>query len=385
MDVRKRLLILALGFGLMGIGAYQINHQKSKHYQEKRRHCPRSAGFHSAHYSILDKTDFPESAYQTMFSRTFGVQDGQSLQVDIPIGDVRIETSERNKAHIEFKMASHDSRKAKAFFDRLMFNVTQEGSLVRVFSQKDRHWSTWEDDPSGNANIRVILRIPKSFNVHIRTGIGDISTQALVGEVRLSSDAGDISTESISGNTIEIQTEAGDISTGNLTGNVRIDTNAGDINLGVVKAFHRLDIHSAAGSIEADQLHANQISIRSEAGDIAVREVKGTTEIKTQAGNISIQHMFGKLEAISEAGDVEVRLHECSGASLDTETGDIEISVPESFGAILDLKGSEVEVSSEIATQQNDTGTIRTELNGGGPLIEARTGVGSISLTAFDH
>lgn len=383
MDTRKRLVILALGFGLMGIGAYQMYHHKAKRYQELRRHCHRSINVHTGIQVFGETTDFPESAYKTMLTRKFAVQDAQHLQVQIPIGDVRIETVEHHEASVEFRMAAHNSQKAKHFFDRLRFESTQEGSLIRVFSHKDRHWSTWEDDPSGNANIRIVIQIPRSFNVQVKTGIGDISTQALRGEVRLSSDAGDILTDSIIGNTIEIQTEAGDITTGNLTGNVRIDTNAGDISLGVVKAYHRLDIHSAAGSIEADQLHANQITIRSEAGDISIREVKGTTEVKTQAGNISIQHMFGKLEALSEAGDVNVRLHECSGASLDTQIGNIEILVPESFGALLDFEGTEIQLPNKVPSETDIKGSVSTEINGGGSLIEARAGAGTIRLSAF--
>lgn len=390
MDSSKRMTVLALGFGLLGIGGYRIYTQCAQHAckmdgdrMEYMDRCER----HHRHGSFRDvalnwEAPTSDPRYQTMMAKQFAVQPNEWLAVDVPIGDVVVETADIQEARIEVRMAAQDELLGRAFFQDMKFSADRNGKTVRITSSKDvRIWNRWNGQ-NGDARFQIVVLIPKSFNIQLMSGSGNLSVADLEGSAQLWSQAGDIVTNNIQGAEIKVQTAAGDVQMGNLKGRVRIESKAGDVRLGKVEAHDLLSIFTEAGDIEAGTLSAAQISIQTAAGNISVTDIAGDTDIRSLAGNINIAHMSGHLEAATETGDVQVKVHECEGTSVKSKTGDIDIEMPAGSGVQIHAEGNQLDVSGSFAFEgrQNDR-MMQGEMNGGGVVVNVSATEGAVQIS----
>ena len=160
----------------------------------------------------------------------------------------------------------------------------------------------------------------------------------------------------------DISTEDGDIFLGDLDGSVVLNSSDGDIEVGRIRGDD-LNIETSDGDITADAIEARQTDIRTSDGDIDIRAVGGSIRATTSDGDIRVR--------LAQAGDVRLR----------TSDGDITIYAPMSLKAEIDFDGEDLNVDRGFAitgrlTRRRVSGT----LNGGGPLIQAGTHDGSITL-----
>jgi len=113
----------------------------------------------------------------------------------------------------------------------------------------------------------------------------------------------------------------------------------------------------------------------------AQRLEAGRIQVRTGDGDVTLEHVSGSVEAATGDGDVCIHLEAPAPVLVGTGDGDICISTAGPFGVELDLRGGEIVLPSGIAFD----GTIspraaRGSINGGGPLITAVTGDGTVTI-----
>lgn len=279
---------------------------------------------------------------EVVIDKTFEVRNGEFLDVEIVHADVNITTNTTDQVQVKVRLDGRDMTRAKAWFDAMEFDVFQDGNRVVVVARSPRN--NWNNRNSGGARINVDVSMPSEFNVNMQTTHGDVVMGDLRGDVLMRTSHGDVELQNIRGREVAITTSHGDIKARNLLAElVELRTSHSDINLGTVVS-RRFKAHTS---------HS----------DVNVEDVSGETEIRTSHG------------------DIRANVSGSESASFVTSHGDVTVYTARDSKADLDLSGAKVRVSSEF-TLSGDVRKDRVDarINGGGPLLHARTTHGSVDL-----
>src|SRR6266699_3377571 len=125
-----------------------------------------------------------------------------------------------------------------------------------------------------------------------------------------------------------------------------------------------LVLHRHSVRVEVSMPRQGDLNLHTGDGDIRVVNISGDFRVDSGDGNLEIRSADGTLNADTRDGNIALRLPSDFAADLDAETGDgrVNIDFP------LTTNGSAKER------------TARGKINGGGALLELRTGDGNIDL-----
>ena len=165
-----------------------------------------------------------------------------------------------------------------------------------------------------------------------------------------------------------------------------------------------LDLHSGDGKIIAENLNGH-VTLDSGDGDIRVNAGKGSFDVATGDGRVECHSIEGDLKAETKDGGVRIDgvftsldLHTgdgtidadarpgsrmTSGWSVRSGDGNVNLGLPEGFSADVDVHTGDghitvnFPVTVEGSLREN---AIRGKINGGGQLLEIKTGDGNITV-----
>jgi hypothetical protein len=262
--------------------------------------------------------------------KSFKVRSGGTLYIDIDQGNVEVESVRGDLVRIEIirSVDVDDRDEAKSIFARHDLSIEQDGNNVSIESRFDQSSNRWRL-PRGRERVRIEVRVqvPQHFNVDFSSGVGNVAIGSVRGEVKG-------------------RTGAGNIDIGAVDGVVSVASGSGNVQL-----------RGASGRVEA----------RTGAGNVELRDVKGEIDVNTGAGNIAAaitQQPRGESRLASGAGNVTVYLSDRVGvyvsaeASVGSATNDFSLPV----------EGKWMRKSFE------------GRINGGGPGLRIRTGVGNVMV-----
>ena len=281
---------------------------------------PAAFGNAASHFDVKD----------TIKSDPYKVESGGTLYIDLDRGNIEVKTTPRNVVTIELERSVDvdDRDDAKRLFEQHDYAFEQKGDDVFIRSRYDDSsglFGRWRNQ--GKFKLRVIVRVPEAYNIDFTSGAGNVEIADLEGEV-------------------EGRTGAGNIDIGAVDGDVDVTSGSGNIEVaGVTKS----------------------VSVESGAGNIELRDLQGEVEARTGAGNVVAyisQQPDGSSELESGAGNVTVFLSESIAVDVEAESG---------MGAAstdfpLEVEGKWMSKSFE------------GEVNGGGPDLYLRSGVGNVAL-----
>lgn len=187
-------------------------------------------------------------------------------------------------------------------------------------------------------------------------------------DLRLKNSGGDISIATING-TISGKTSLGNVEMNGLKGEVKFSTSGGNTN--VRKSFGRLYIDNKMGNI-------------------TLTEFVGDIKVSTPGGRVKLNEVKGEIHAKSSMGGGFIKgVRENKGIYTETSGGNIKIEVQKNISANIDADAQIIGggVACDLPVTMSgkfDGGRIRGTINGGGPLIYARTSMGYIRIVAVD-
>ncbi len=158
-----------------------------------------------------------------------------------------------------------------------------------------------------------------------------------------------------------IKTSGGHINASNLSGNQQLKTSGGHIELAML-----------SGTVDAN----------TSGGHISGQELNGEIELKTSGGHINLENIDGSLDARTSGGHINASLLSINGSlNLKTSGGNIDIAIPGNTPLELNLAGTFVNANIDNFSGKIERNKVNGELNGGGPLLSARTSGGTVSLS----
>lgn len=322
-------------------------------------------------------------------SKTFAVSKGGTLSINIQIGDVEIQTWEKNEVKIVYE-ADGDEEEDEWNEEPL---ISHQGNKVSI-------------NASGWQSSDYEITIPSHFNIDAKVQAGDIKlNSSLTGDFKVATSGGDIYFADIKGNvsvktgggdvrggtahSLNIESFGGDISLGSVTIEANVVTYGGNIRMKDIK--RNAKIKTAGGNVQLGSI-GGDASVKSGGGNIKVGSVAGALTVSTGGGNIKIDEISKNTEINTGAGNIEFLL--ANGFSAEVEAvsnaGNINIGVPSNAKVFIIAETQTVWGSDDSSIRsdypedthdKNSKGSRKIyKLNGGGKNVELKTIFGEIRI-----
>lgn len=335
--MRDRLTFLLLGLLLL-LSLLNFREAFSRFWPFQADHVVREVAWAAGEAVAAGGTDL-------LLDRRFAVGTGGRLEVQTRHADVEIVPGREGEVHVEILLSGDDLEAARRFYTALRFTVEQEGEAVRIVTRPERRAS--EENDTGDAHILVRAYIPATFRTAAAIAHGDLTAGVLHGPMTLAATHGDLTTDRLSGPALSLRTTHGDLAARHLEG----------------EAVHLAATH---GDIGVEALHAGVFSARATHGDI------------------DLPHTTGSAEVDSRHGDVVLGLAATAGSRIRSQHGDVRLHLPAGLAADVDLAAAHVGLAHGLRFEgMHQEGRATGRLNGGGPLLDARTSHGSIQVAAY--
>lgn len=274
---------------------------------------------------------------------TFDINTPGSLDVETAGGHITVKGSSTNSVRVEMYVRKNGRNllPEDTDLDDWDIDISQSGSSVNAIAKSQQNnWNLFRGN--NNLSISFVVYTPREMSSNLRTSGGHIEAQGLSGNQK-------------------IKTSGGHLELANLEGTIEARTSGGHI-----------DITDVTGDLNA----------RTSGGHIDVSNSEGTVKVKTSGGHIKLADISGTVEASTSGGGISADLSTIEQyAELSTSGGNVNINIPEQLGVDLNLRGSYVSTNLQNFSGDVDKDEVRGKLNGGGPMISARTSGGSVSVS----
>ena len=362
--------------------------------------------------------------------KSFTVKKGDLLEVSTRMGNITIDTWEKNEVNVMVKNII-DS-------EIPLLTMVQSGNKVEVkFKGTDSNRIEFEisipskfdlDLSTGGGNITVKKDLDGKIDAS--TAGGNISVMNIIGKADISTAGGNITVGDINskadistaGGSIkvgdinsdaDISTAGGDMKIGNINGKADVSTAGGNIKIGYIKGG--ADVSSAGGNISVDNIDGNadistgggnvkvgtvsgSADLNTGGGNISLEAATGKVDVNTGAGNIKLENIKGSIEANTGAGNINAKLipDGKSVSELNSGVGDITLYVPETAKVTIvatvtvhmwndnesELQNIKSEFVPTTVNRYRNKKQIEAtfNLNGGGSKIELNAAMGKIEI-----
>ncbi|MBV8890392.1 MAG: DUF4097 family beta strand repeat protein [Acidobacteria bacterium] len=246
--------------------------------------------------------------------------------------EMRVETNDA-----EIRVSAGDLKNVEAVVTAQGYKIGSGGVTITEHQVGDRielnlHTPSFHVFPFGlHKSVRVELNVPRDSDLDLHSGDGNITVENVSGTIMLRSGDGAIRVNAGKGS-FHIETGDGRVECRSIEGELRAETKDGAVQIDGL--FTALDLHTGDGSIDAEARPGSRML--------------SPWSVRTGDGNVNL----GLPDGFS--------------ADVDVHTGDGHIT--------LDFP---VTVESGASLRQN---AIRGKINGGGELLEIKTGDGNIRL-----
>ncbi|MEM1128652.1 MAG: DUF4097 family beta strand repeat-containing protein [Bacteroidota bacterium] len=266
---------------------------------------------------------------QDSIKESFEVEPGGTLYIDADQGSIEIEAVREQSVQIEV-IRIVDGRRADAdrLFETHTVEMSERDGDVTIRSEIDNEdsiWNAWRGKVQLKVRIRV--RIPEDYDVDFETGAGNVWVADAIGDIEGRTGAGNVDLEAISGD----------------------------------------------------------VDIRSGAGNITLEDIFGDIDLRSGAGNVSVRGARGYVDAATGAGNLTAELTEQPNedCSFETGAGNVTVYINDDLQVDVDAVAAMGSASTDFPIEVQGKWMKKSfegSLNGGGPEIRLRAGVGNVTL-----
>ncbi len=283
-----------------------------------------------------------------VIKKSFDMNSGGLLVLKTDTGSISVDTHDDNQVSVEVEIDGLDDNE---------FEVSFAQDKDRLMVTGDKLSSSWG---WGNQRVHFDIRVPKNFNLDLRTAGGSISVSDLTGQVEVATSGGSLNFGNIVG-PVNGRTSGGSITVDGVEGDIEVKTSGGSLNLGDIK-----------GDLKA----------RTSGGSINLGTVSGSADVATSGGSIRIKEISGELEASTSGGSIEVTLSDSLKSSVDLSTsgGNITVRLDEKVSFTLNARGSRIKSDFPVNGETSAEYRLKGDVNGGGPKMTLKTANGTIYI-----
>jgi hypothetical protein len=240
---------------------------------------------------------------------TFNTPEPISVDVELGVGDIRIEASVRTETAVEVR-PSDPARKADVTAAEQTRVEFANGHLLVKTPSGWRQWMPHR----GDGSIDVEIGLPEGSRVRVEAGVGAVHSRGRLGECECKVGVGDIRLDE--------------------TGRLNLKTGAGDISM--ERAAGKVEIVTGSGAVRIGSIDGTA-AVKNSSGDTWIGEVSGATRVNAADGSVSVDRAREGIVVKTAKGDVRIGEVARDTAVAQTAFGKIEVGVLDGVAAWLDL------------------------------------------------
>jgi hypothetical protein len=225
--------------------------------------------------------------------------------------------------------------------------VEYADARLLVKAPKLRSWLS----RSTGGSIDVTIELPAGSHLHGAMGLGDFHCDGRLGDCRIKTGLGRIRLDQA--DELNLRTGAGDISVDRATGRAEVTAGSGDVRLGALDG-------SAV--------------IKNSNGNTWVGVAGGDLRLNAANGSIAVDLAQASVGAKSANGDVRLGEVVRGSVVLETKIGDLEVGIPEGTAAWLDVNSQFGHVHNALDAADAPESSAETV------EVRARTSVGEVVI-----
>jgi DUF4097 and DUF4098 domain-containing protein YvlB len=297
-------------------------------------------------------------------NKTFSVQPGGKLIVDVDFGSIDVTTNASNEVTIDVLRRVTRSTKAdeEAFLRDHPVTFSLDDNVVTISSRAKTKLGNWWHG-SQRTEGKYTITVPAHFNAQLKTSGGGVSVSDLTGETKAGTSGGAFRFARLHG-TLDAGTSGGAIRVSDCEGPLKVRTSGGGI-----------DVAGGSGSLDGE----------TSGGPVTVKDFHGPAHVGSSGGGITIENVAGKVEGSTSGGSITARFSSpiSEEVKLETSGGGVTLRVPDNSAFDLDAATSGGSVASELPVSVvGKAGHTRLKgpVNGGGKPVVLRTSGGSIHV-----
>jgi hypothetical protein len=270
------------------------------------------------------------AATEEQTNKTFQVQPGGKLVVDVDFGSIGVTTNSTDAVAVSVwrKVTRGSAEEEQKYLSENPVVFVQDGNTVTVQAHsKTKEKFHWFGGLKNRNEAKYTIQVPAQFNARLNTSGGGIAAS-------------------------------------DVTGEVKADTSGGGLQ------FARLH-----GPLNGD----------TSGGSIHMTDCEGPIKIDTSGGGITIENVAGKIKGDTSGGSIHaVLLSPVPGdVSLETSGGGITVKVPADAAFKLDAEasGGGVHCDLPVTVQgKREHDELKGTVNGGGPVVHLETSGGGVHV-----
>ena len=246
-----------------------------------------------------------------MRSETFSTSGPVRLNLELPSGEIDIETAQTDETHVELEALSSDDD-IRDLVDNARIELLRRGDghevVVEAKGRRGISISIGSANISlGGPQLRLRITCPHGSALDVRTKSADLRARGEYGEVEVKTASGDVQVEQAQ--ETRIKSASGDIRLDHVKAGLEVQTASGDLHAGVVD-----------GDIQAQLV----------SGDLHVREAAASVSASTVSGDVSVGIRSGSrfyVDANTVSGDTssEFELGDAPTQEADPEAPLVEV------------------------------------------------------------
>jgi DUF4097 and DUF4098 domain-containing protein YvlB len=269
-----------------------------------------------------------------MRSETYSTPGPVRLNLEIPAGEIQVETGNTDETHVELEaVAKNDSVRDLVESSRIELVRRGDGHEVVVEAKARSGISiSLSRGPGirlGGPDVRLRITCPHGADLDIRTKSGDLRARGEFGTVDLKTASGDTQIEKAKGAT-RIKTASGDVHIDDVGSSLDVQSVSGDLHVGTVSGDIRAqlvsgDVHvrDAGGSINANTVSGDQRYEAVQRGRVELKAISGDVTVGVRTG----ARVYVDANTISGATSSEFELSDSPAAAPAPDAPLVELFV----------------------------------------------------------
>jgi len=230
-------------------------------------------------------------------SETFETPGKTRIEVNIPGGDVQVETIDGDTTTVELEVRGRDADELESEAE---IELRPRGDRYDVVVAAQRRGFSLFRGRDGEYRVRIVT--PHGADLEVDVASADVDGRGRYGEVRVNTASGDVELEHVEGEA-RIDSASGDVRIVR-AGSVKLNSASGDVR--VDEAEGGVDVNTASGDVELQTVRAGEVKVNSASGDVEIGIARGS-------------RLWVEAQSLSGEASSDVELE--SGAPIETDEG----------------------------------------------------------------
>lgn len=249
-----------------------------------------------------------------------------AVALDLYVADVRFAASDRTDTIVEVRPSDPDKAADIKAAEGTRVEYDDATRTLSIVSRKrlNRFVGVSSKRPE---SIDVVIQLPADSDVRGAAGLGDFSSDGVLGAVVLKTDMGAVRLAETG--PLNLRSGLGEITVEGVSGSAEVHSGSSDIRIGAVDG-------------SADVSAGN--------GKVWVGVVTGRANIKASNGSVSVERALSDITAASANGGVRIGEVVRGKVSATSKNGGVEVGVREGSAAWLELNTAVGRVYNELVS-----------------------------------